>query len=581
MDTALETSLTDIVSASGHVGYHWDLQADLIVWLGSWQRLFGDGRDFPPHNATHFTSFIVAEDRSLVFDDSSTVIDREYRLRLPNGRLTWVHETGVMECDSGGRPRRRRGLIRIIENPQRRHGWTESELQNRDPLTGLPTRVAMLAELDRLLKDNQSLRELSSYMVVSVDKMAFVNEAVGPKIGDTLLCGVVDRLNSLIPVRAKLARVGGDMFGILLVGLGREAEALAQRILQNFRDCQVATPSGAIQVTVSIGGVPLASSTAVDGSEVIIHAEQALREARRRGRDQYLEYKESEVRSKETRTVLELGRYVKQALQQDGLKLAFQPVVDAETGQTMFYEALARLFDADGQMISAAQFIPIVEQQGLASVFDRHVLAMSVREMEAHPTLRLSVNVSGLTAAQSDWLEHVRGVLEPRPHVARRLIMEITETAAIMDVTETRKFAESLRKLGGQVALDDFGAGFTSIRHLRTLALSIMKIDRELILNLIGNPEQEHLVRMLISMARGLGIKTVAEGIETADVAEWLRKEKVDMMQGYFFGKPSLERPWLTERNGAAAEDRARIMLQPPELTAARGPLEIRGTVME
>ena len=128
------------------------------------------------------------------------------------------------------------------------------------------------------------------------------------------------------------------------------------------------------------------------------------------------------------------------------------------------------------------------------------------------------------------------------------MIIEITETAAIVDVTETRRFVDVLRALGGRVSLDDFGAGFTSIRHLRSLSLSIMKIDKELLHNVIDNSEQQHLVRMLIELARGLGLQTVAEGVETADVADWLRSEKVDMMQGYYFGKPSLERSWATDK---------------------------------
>ena len=369
------------------------------------------------------------------------------------------------------------------------------------------------------------------------------------------------------------------MFGILLPGLAAEAAPLAERILQNFRDRPMATCSVAIQVTASIGGVRLAG-TVTDGQEFMIHAEQALREAQQRGRDQYLEYQESETRAQETRSMLALGQRVKQALRQGGLKLAYQPVIDTETGQTVFYEALARMFGEDGKMITAADFIPVVEQQGLASEFDHYVFDLSIREMEAAPNLWLAVNVSGLTAAQPDWLDYVKRVLEPRPDVARRLIVEVTETAAIMDVAETRRFGEALRQLGGKLSLDDFGAGFTSIRHLRTLPLSIMKMDRELILNLIGNPEQENLVRMLIGMAHGLGLKIVAEGIETEDVAQWLRREKVDMLQGYYFGRPSLDKPWQTKTDNQAADARIESILGTTAIITQSGPTGIRGVTI-
>ena len=570
-----EPSLTDIVAASGHVGCYWDLRADLLIWFGPWQKLFGERREFPPYNAENFAACVDPDDRSLVLGDKDSNIDHEYRLHLPEGRVIWAHEFGTQERDQDGKPRRRRSLIRVIDGPQRRALRATMEPQEMDALTGLPARATMLDQIVRLSRQPIDICAQSVYLVVGIDKMAFVNEAVGTESGDTLLRSAADRLSALLPAEAVLARVGGDMFGILLPGLYDDVATMTDRILQNFRDRPVATCSVAVQVTVSIGGVRMTGEV-TEGSDVMIHAEQALREAQQHGRDLYVEYQGSEARAQETRTVLALGQRVKEALQQNGLKLAYQPVIDSETGETVFYEALARLFGPDGKMIPAADFIPVVEKQGLAGVFDRYVLNVAVREMEAHPSLRLAVNVSGITAAQPDWLDYVREVLTPRPALARRLIMEITETAAIMDVAETRRFGEALRQLGGKVSLDDFGAGFTSIRHLRTLPLSIMKIDRELILNLIGNPEQEHLVRMLIGMAHGLGLKIVAEGIETEDVAQWLRREKVDMMQGYYFGRPSLDKPWLTQPVDPEAEARAEAILATPDF-AQNGPTVIRG----
>jgi EAL domain-containing protein (putative c-di-GMP-specific phosphodiesterase class I) len=172
---------------------------------------------------------------------------------------------------------------------------------------------------------------------------------------------------------------------------------------------------------------------------------------------------------------------------------------------------------------------------------------MAVEDMEASPHLNVAINVSGLTASQGNWTMHMQKILEGRPDVARRLIIEITETAALVDINETRRFVETVRALGGRVSLDDFGAGSTSIRYLRELGLSIMKIDKDLLHDVISNREQQHLVSVLIELARGLGIQTVAEGVETIEVANWLREARVDYMQGYYFGKPALERPHQTD----------------------------------
>ena len=283
----------------------------------------------------------------------------------------------------------------------------------------------------------------------------------------------------------------------------------------------------------------------------MIFAEQALHDARLRGRNLFVEYLDSPERSQENRQFLELAESIKHAFKTDGFRLAYQPIVDAATSQVVCYEALVRMFDDEGKPVPAAHFVPAIEQLGLAFDLDKRVLDMAVEELERSPGLHLGINVSGLTAAQAAWPEYVQSVLGLRSDVARRLVFEITETAAIMDVTETRRFVDQIRQLGGQVALDDFGAGFTSIRHLRTLAVSIMKIDKELLDNLVGHAEQQHLVRMLIELARGLGLKTIAEGIETDDIAQWLKRERVDMMQGYFFGKPSFERPWAQDKTVA------------------------------
>jgi diguanylate cyclase (GGDEF)-like protein len=402
----------------------------------------------------------------------------------------------------------------------------------------------MLAQIEKAIEAANANRRASAYLVVGIDKMSFVNDAVGMEAGDVLLRSVAARLSDIMPPRTILGRVGGDMFGILLPdAMTLDMSRLADRILQSFRDQPVLTSVTPLHITVSIGGARL-PAVAHTCTEAMIFAEQALHDARQRGRNLFIEYIDSPERAQENRQLLHLGERIKHAFKSDGFRLAYQPVIDSSTGATLFYEALVRMFDDQGKPVPAAEFVPAIEQLGMAFELDRRVLDIAVKELEAYPDLNLAINVSGLTAAQAAWPEHVQRVLSLRGPVAQRLIIEITETAAIVDVSETRRFVEQMRELGGRVALDDFGAGFTSIRHLRSLSLSIMKIDKDLLRNLIDHAEQQHLVRMLIELARGLGLKTVAEGVETAEVAEWLRREKVDMMQGYYFGRPSLERSW-------------------------------------
>jgi diguanylate cyclase (GGDEF)-like protein len=534
--------LAELLSVTGDVAYDWDLIADHISWVGAWEKLFG-AHVTPPADSASFYNVIHADDRHLVFGGEVHQIDREYRLVLPNGNSVWVREQGVAEFKENHLVRQR-GLLRPVDK-QSRQIVAANEWQGHDVLTGCLDRNHMLVQIEKAFASTRMSKRTSVYLVLGIDKMSFVNEAVGMEAGDGLLRGVAERLMQVLPTRSVIGRVAGDMFGVLLPEpIGRDFAAITERLLQEFRDQPVVTPAAPIHITISIGGVQL-GSVAKTPTEAMIFAEQALHDAHQRGRNLFIEYIDSPERMQVNRQTLELGERIKHAFKHDGFKLAYQAVVDGQTGEPLFYEALIRMFSDDGQMVPAYKFVPVIEQLGLALDLDRMVLDLAVRELEAAPNLCLAINISGLTASQADWPQHVHKVLSSRPHVARRLIVEITETAAIVDVNETRRFVDSLRELGGRVALDDFGAGSTSIRHLRSLALSIMKIDKDLLYDILKNNEQQHIVRMLIEIAHGLGLQTVAEGVETAEVAEWLKREKVDMMQGYYFAKPTIERPWI------------------------------------
>jgi len=548
-DLSFSTPL-DIITASGHVGYQWDLKTDRLIWFGPWQSLFGAARQAPPSNAVEFSAALLANDHHLIFNDPTPSFDREYRLRAPDGSLVWVQEHGTTDFENG-HPVRQQGLMRQIESSSQQTGTTYTS-PDRDPLTGRPNRACMVAIIDKLLKGPREMRNQSAFLAVGIDKLAFVNEAMGTKAGDLLIGAVADRLNQLCPTRALVGRISGDLFGIILPGLESERDSLAKLILASFHNHALSAGETTLHLSVCVGSLSFAQ-TENDAPTVMIHAEQALLEARSMGRGQHVVYIESQHRSEENRAILEIGEHVKKALKGDNLRLAFQPVVNAQTGEIEFYEVLARLFDEDGKLMTAADFIPVVEQMGLAPDFDRHVLDLSIKELELSDTLRLAVNISGLTAALPDWPSYVQSKLEARPDIAQRIIIEITENAAVLDIAKIKCLVDSLRQMGSQVALDDFGAGSTSIRHLRDLSLAIMKIDRDLLNNILTSPEQQHLVRMLTSMAHGLGLRTVAEGIETEEVAQWLRDENTDMLQGYHLGRPSLDRPWLDGEKGSAA----------------------------
>ena len=242
---------------------------------------------------------------------------------------------------------------------------------------------------------------------------------------------------------------------------------------------------------------------------------------------------------------LAVGAAVEAALRQDRLFFAFQPVVCAATGRVDYFECLLRMRDEDGSVRAGAEFVTIVEELGLIGLIDRHVLEKAVEELAADPEIRLGFNISGLTAGDRRWLGLLMSLLRHRSEIARRLVVEITETAALCDIEQSARFVDTLRKTGCRVALDDFGAGHTTLRHLQILPVDIVKIDGSLVRNLASRPQERIFLRHLLGLARGFGLTTVAECVENAEDAAILRAEGIGYLQGYHFGRPTIVRASL------------------------------------
>jgi EAL domain-containing protein (putative c-di-GMP-specific phosphodiesterase class I) len=239
---------------------------------------------------------------------------------------------------------------------------------------------------------------------------------------------------------------------------------------------------------------------------------------------------------------------VKAALRQDRLLFAFQPVVCATTGKVDYFECLLRMRGENGDIVAGGGFVAQLERRGLIGLIDRFVLEQTVQELARHPEVRLGFNVSGLTACDRPWLRLLISLLRNQPGIASRLVVEITETAALYDIHESARFVDALRNAGCRVALDDFGAGHTSLRHLQTLAVDIVKIDGSFVRNLANRPENQIFLRHLLGLTKGFGLDTVAECVENAEDAASLRTEGIDYLQGYHLGPPTTDRVWLGTR---------------------------------
>ena len=304
------------------------------------------------------------------------------------------------------------------------------------------------------------------------------------------------------------------------------------------------TARGPIYATVSIGSTAFPDQ-GLTSYDVITRSESALGEAKRAGRDCHVHYRMTEEQRQRQRRSLSISEQVQAAMREQRVMFAFQPVVEATTGAVDHYECLLRMRAPDGRIIAASDFVPVVEQLGFIRLIDRHVLDKVLEELSAHPEVKLGFNISGLTAADRPWLRSLISELRNNPAIASRMIIEITETAALYDIEESARFVSALRQAGCRVALDDFGAGHTSLRHLQSLAVDTVKIDGSFVRNLAGNKASQVFLRHLLGLAKGFGFNTVAECVTTAEDAAILKREGVGFLQGHFFGRPTLERPWL------------------------------------
>ncbi len=548
-DDKLSGRVSAALEAAGDVAYSWELEGDGLDWSGSLAAAsvafasdLATGRSFA--NRIHPDDLVHRQLALAAHFDGDGAFDCEYRLRDPEGGFLWVQERGRAKRDESGRPQIMLGVIRTIGDRKAQQTRLE-RLANYDELTGHFNKSRLREAVDQIIAANQRAHSPAAFLSVGVDNMTMINDMFGYEAADTVLVEIGRRLDACLRVSDLIGRLGGDRFGIALSHCPTEHIATAaEKILAAVSETPVPTARGAIYATVSIGSASFPDQ-GLTSYDVITRAESALAEAKRAGRDCHTHYRITEEQRERHRRSRSMSDEVQSALRDERIVFAFQPVVAAMTGEVDHYECLLRMRTLDGQIISASEFVPVIEQLGFIRLIDRYVLDKALAELAAHPTVRLGFNISGLTAADRPWLRALISQVRNRPDIASRIIVEITETAALYDIEESARFVSAVRQAGCHVALDDFGAGHTSLRHLQSLAVDTVKIDGSFISNLAGSPDAQVFLRHLLGLAQGFGFRTVAECVATAEDAAILRQEGVGFLQGYYFGRPTLERPWL------------------------------------
>jgi diguanylate cyclase (GGDEF)-like protein len=537
-----ETRLRLSAQAAGAAAFDWNAGMAAIAWDGATDIL-------PAHidcrDAVSFMDSIAPERRpalTALLDqrapgNSSFEIDVEIAGAMGAVGFTMA---GTRMAGDDGRTLRLVGLMRDTSE-RVREVRRLSYLATRDELTGHLNRNALREELAGAIERARAESRNCAFLVASIDRLAIINDSFGFEAGEEVIMGVGERLSRTLRGSDIIGRIAGNKFGVILKNCSeREIAVVAARLRASVRANTMDTSCGMVAATVSVGAVwlPQAASTS---QEAMLRAELALNKARANGRDGFAVYQPSPQRESARLRQMQIADEVVQALKDNRLKLAYQPIIQARSRRTSHYECLLRLQKPDGSILTAGHFVPACEQMGIVHLVDRWALEATIATLKAQPCVTLAVNVSGTAASDPVWLQDFVDTVRSQQVVAPRLIVELTETAALHHFEENARFVSQLRELGVRVAIDDFGAGYTSFRNLQMLHVDTVKIDGSYVKDLSQSPENQVFVRTLVGLARSFDIKTVAEWVGNDEDAALLQSFGVDYFQGFHFGEPSLD----------------------------------------
>ncbi|HVY18780.1 MAG TPA: bifunctional diguanylate cyclase/phosphodiesterase [Bauldia sp.] len=536
-------SVHEILSAAGEVAYEWSIGDDRIEWGPNAPEVLGvratqdiaSGRLYAaltdPANLSSRHDVIL---NGTATDHGKGVpYEVEYTL-LPSGLggpRVIVEDTGRWFADGSGKPQRARGVVRVV-NERREREQRLAFLSRYDELTGYFNRQHLLATLDDALNNAKRAHTSIAFLIIAVDSFRAINEAYGFETADQVFAAVARRIKSQLRDGDAIGRYSGNKLGIVLMNCDeKDMHIAAERFHATVRNGVITAGESSVAVTVSIGGVGLPRNARTLG-EAMARAQESLHQARSRGYGRFVAYTPSPAEELRRRSNAALSSELVAALEGGRLKLFFQPVVDAAQRKPQFYEALVRLQRANGTFAPAADFIELCERLGLIRLVDSYTLAQTLSLLRNDRAARVSLNVSAETIGDGEWLSLLAESVARDRDIAGRLIIEITETAVIRNLDEVAHFIATLHDLGCLVAMDDFGAGFSSFRHLRTFGVDIVKIAGEFIRDLPHSRDDQAFVKALTQLARNFDIDVVAEWVQDEESAVLLQGYGVDMLQG-------------------------------------------------
>lgn len=464
----------------------------------------------------------------------------DHRIVRPDGTVRWVHEQVEIVRDTTGVPISVVGVVQDVTLQVKRQKHIR-HLAYYDTLTELPNRALFNDRLQRAITEADRHKHLVGVMLLDLDRFKNVNDSLGHDAGDQLLKAVAGRLTKVMREGDTVARLGGDEFTVILANMAHASDAarVVQKIMQAF-----ALPFSIAQRDLYVGasvGITLYPSDDRSVPNLLRNADIAMYRAKETGRNRHQFYTTEMTVKAEERLALEND--LQRALREREFFLAYQPIVSTRTAEIVGIEALLRWQHPTRGLILPERFIPLAEETGLVVDIGDWVLHTACQQAsdwqrQGMPELVMSVNLAARHFRQSSLLQTLRQVRQQIGGELPRLELEMTEGTLFGQDPTTVSLLRELTEMGVSLAIDDFGTGYSSLSYLQRFPIKTLKIDKDFIRGIPSNPDSTAIVITIITLAHTLGMRVVAEGVETAEQLQFLRWRQCDAYQGHYFSRP-------------------------------------------
>jgi diguanylate cyclase (GGDEF)-like protein/PAS domain S-box-containing protein len=550
-EEALRRSEASLAQAQrmAHLGnWEWDVRTGEVWWSDEVFRIYGYGpREFVPSHE-RLMDVVHPEDRGLLRRKIDGALydgepyDFEHRIIRPGGEARVVHHRAEVVRGQGGEPLRMVGTVHDITERKALQEQLEYQALH-DALTGLPNRALFMDRLQHALVRAWRRKGEVAVLFMDLDNFKVVNDSLGHDAGDSLLAAVAERLRARLRPEDTAARLGGDEFVILLEDLTDVGEAtrVAERIAEALRTAFVLNRRE-VFVTASIG-VVLSDDARKEPADLLRNADLAMYRAKHAGRARYEVFEEQmSARALER---LQMENDLRRAVERQEFVVHYQPVVALDTGGVKGFEALVRWERSEDTLIVPEEFVPVAEDTGLIVPIGQWTLREACRQAQEWrrrypdaPSVTMFVNLSARQLQDPDLARRIAQITRETGFDPRYLELEISEGAAMVNAPATAAVLEELKALDVRVAIDDFGTGYSSLSYLERFPVDSLKIDRSFVDKLGQDPGTALLVSGMIDLAHALGLRVIAEGVETTEQLQRVRDLGCDLAQGYHFSRP-------------------------------------------